>query len=849
MNRADSAQVDASVSATIVIANYDGVQDLPSCLDSISKLDYPNGLVKTIVVDNGSTDGSVALLKSKYPWVRVLQQEKNLGFAPAVNIGVSAAESDVVVLLNNDMVVEADWLRELISAYDPDSGYVCVAGTILDWAGEKIDFAGSILNWHGMGDQVGYGLPVGQVSIRDKEELLFACGGAMLVSRDVYLQVGGLDPEYFAYYEDIDFGWRLWLSGYKVRLCAKARCQHRHNGTSGRFPFYQRALLYERNALRTLIKNLDEENLGRMLGPALLLMIQRTLKDINSDRKYYEFGSPKDQADSTLVSHSAIARLQGIGDVIKDLDALMVQRRRIQLGRKISDREVLSRFKQPFRPLGAGDDAYLDAAESIRRNFRIEESFDSEGATRVVVLGYDVIGAKMAGPSVRSWEIAKALAKTCSVTLVSTTKIERTAPGVTNLSISGTDDELRNILVDVDVAIVQGYVLDQFPCLRSVRSLVVVDLYDPWVFENLEIHSSCSNDRLGDHYIRRDVDVQTELLDVGDFFICASERQRDYWLGMLTARGRVDRAVYLADRSLRSLIDVLPYGCPVTPPVAQAQVLKGIHPAIPLDSIVVVWGGGTWEWFDPVLALDAFAEAHQQDPRLRLYFMGATQSSSLEAPGKTTADQLRRRSDELGMTNKSVVFGDWVPYDQRASYLLEADMGIIATKDLAEVRLAFRSRILDHFWTGLPTISTDGDVLASVLQTQEAGIVVPTGNRTALKDAILNLATDSDLRTRLGKNAQALAEQYQWDNAVKSLYPILDNPSRFRAVRRERPRSRQMDLHEDAQLLLARRHRGLMSQLAHQSGLIARLKRSRFKPLLKWFYSAALGVKRKLLRR
>ncbi len=105
-------------------------------------------------------------------------------------------------------------------------------------------------------------------------------------------------------------------------------------------------------------------------------------------------------------------------------------------------------------------------------------------------------------------------------------------------------------------------------------------------------------DTTGDYQIRHDVDVQTELLDRGDFFVCASERQRDYWMGMLSARGRVDRATYEADPTLRSLIDVLPFGCPTEPPVATEPVLRGVHPAIGTDDIVITWGGGTWEWFD-----------------------------------------------------------------------------------------------------------------------------------------------------------------------------------------------------------------------------------------------------------
>lgn len=834
-------------SVSIIIANFNGERDLPACLDSIKELEYPADLVETIIVENGSSDGSVSLLAERYAWAKVLPQTSNLGFAPAVNLGVEAATGELVVLLNNDMQVEPGWLEALVAAYDPEQGYTCVAGTILDWDGEKIDYAEGVLNWHGMGDQIGFGLPVDQVSIQDGRELLFACGGAMLISREVYLEVGGLDANYFAYFEDVDLGWRLWLSGHKVRLAAGARCRHRHNGTSGRFPFYQRALLYERNAMRTLIKNLDDENLGRMLGPALLLLIQRALGDAKSERSAFDFGAKGVDDATDQVPRAALARLHGIGDIIENLDELMRLRREVQLRRQVSDAEVLARFGRPFRPLGAGDESYLHAAESVRRHFRIEEAFEKVQATRVVVLAYDAIGEKMAGPSVRSWEIAKALARISPVTLVSTSPIGREAPGVTNLQISGDDEELRQILLESDAVLVHGYAFEQFPSLKSSRALLVVDLYDPWIFENLEMHYGSEDDRVGDFHNRRDVDVQTELLDHGDFFICASERQRDYWLGMLTARGRVDRAVYQSDRSLRSLIDVLPYGCPEEKPKPSKPVLKGVHPSVGTDDLVITWGGGTWEWFDPVMVLEAFAKAHAMEPRLRLFFMGLDQASGTGVPRMKVAQRLRERADELGMTDKSVIFGNWAPYDERGAYLVESDMGVIATKDLAEVRLAFRSRLLDHFWTGLPTIATEGDVLADVVKENNAGIVVPIGDEDALAAAMVQLGSDTELRKRQAANAARLGEEYRWTRSVEVLRPLVDNPSRWQAIRSLRPRSRQLDLREDTQVLLLRR-RGMINAYARYARLFERLKRSRFKPVLKWGYERLRAFKR-LLRR
>jgi glycosyltransferase involved in cell wall biosynthesis len=420
--------------------------------------------------------------------------------------------------------------------------------------------------------------------------------------------------------------------------------------------------------------------------------------------------------------------------------------------------------------------------------------------------------------------------------------VEREAPGVEVLTFDH-PEELRQMLVESDVVLVHGFALVQYPILKTTRALLAVDLYDPWIFENLEMRRSTIDDRVEDYHVRVDVDVQTELLDHGDFFVCASERQRDYWLGMLTARGRVDRVTYAADPTLRSLIDVLPYGCPDTAPAPEgsAPVLRGVHPAIPEDSIIVTWGGGTWEWFDPVLVLEAFALAHAQEPRLRLFFMGLDQAAGAGVPKMKVAIRLRERAAELGLVDTAVVFGNWAPYDERGRYLVESDIGVIATKDLAEVRLAFRSRLLDHFWAGMPTISTSGDVLADIVAENDAGLVVPIGDRDALAAALLRLADDTELRARQSRNAAALADRYRWTNNVAPLARLADQPARWRAIRSERASRRQLDLSEDTQILLLHR-RAMINDYARVAKVFHFVGNSKvLRPIARF-------IKRKVLR-
>jgi hypothetical protein len=399
--------------------------------------------------------------------------------------------------------------------------------------------------------------------------------------------------------------------------------------------------------------------------------------------------------------------------------------------------------------------------------------------TRLLILAYDRIGERMAGPGVRSWEVAKALAPDAAVTVASATPIGRSHEGVTCVHVTS-DQQMQQLVEQADVILVQGLAYRRYSCLRDSRAILVVDLYDPWVLENLEQHAVLGARGCTEHLLA-DADVQNELVDAGDVFICASERQRDYWLGMLTSRGRLDHSAWLDDAELRTLIDVVPYGAPGDPPV-KGTALKGVHPSVGVDDTLLLWSGGAWQWFDPLLVVDAFADALEHAPTLRLYFMGLAMQGSV--PAMPIAEQLHARARELDLHTSHIMFGDWVPYDERGAVLAEADAAVLATRRSVEARLAFRSRLLDHFWAGLPTITTPGDVLAELVGEHHAGIVVPIGSREAMTAAMRRIAEGGEDVEQMRRNALGLAERFRWSDNVEPLRRIVADPDRVRARRK-----------------------------------------------------------------
>ncbi len=783
-------------SVAIVLVNLNGADHLPDCLDSIAALDYPKDLLEVICVDNASTDGSRELLASRYPWVRVLPQDTNTGFAPAVNTGVRAATAECVVLLNNDARVDPEFVTELVRAYDPDRGVVCVGAQIRSWDGSHLDFGEGATNFYGMGQQLGYGTPIDTAHVEDGRELLFACGGAMLCGRDVFCDVGGLDPAFFAYFEDVDLGWRLWILGFRVVLAARAHSYHRMHGTSSRFPLHQRFLLYERNALRMLLKNYDDRNLERLLGPALLLMVKRAVLRGGLPRGPYDIGG--DRAETEEVPRLTLAHLHAITDVVDDIENVMVDRATIQRARKRSDAEVFEHFNRPLWPV-LPERPYLEASERVTTAFRLDEVFPHRRATEVLVISNDGLGEKMSGPAIRAFELAKALAGTAHVTVAVPEPTDVTAPNVSTAAYTDAESLVR-LAEAADVTVVQGYTLHRVPGLARVPTLLVVDLYDPWIFENIELHNG---EPYGDRALQGDVAVLNELLDTGDFFICASERQRDYWLGMLAARDRLTLGHYGLDPNLRKLIDVVPFGLPERAPRHQQQVLKGVHPKIGKDDLVVLWGGGTWDWFDPVSTIEAFGLVVKEVPNAKLYFLGF-QLSSPNVKEMHTAKVAQAKVEELGLQD-SVVFGDWAPYELREAYLLEADVAVTAARDLAETRLSFRTRVLDYLWAGLPVVATEGDVLADLVRDEKVGLVVPPEDWRGMAAALARLLGSPLLRAEASANARRVAERFRWRQSVEPLRQVVLRPWEWEESRRLRPRGR--DITEEVRALLADRNR------------------------------------------
>ena len=150
-------------------------------------------------------------------------------------------------------------------------------------------------------------------------------------------------------------------------------------------------------------------------------------------------------------------------------------------------------------------------------------------------------------------------------------------------------------------------------------------------------------------------------------------------------------------------------------------------PGIGPDDKVILWGGGIYNWFDPLTLLRAVDKLRSRLPNVRVYFLGIRHPNPDVGEMRRTIETLEL-SDELGLTGTHVFFNDdWVEYDDRPNYLLEADVGVSTHLDHVETAFSFRTRVLDYLWAGLPVVATQGDALAGVIESRGAGRGGATG--------------------------------------------------------------------------------------------------------------------------
>ena len=403
----------------------------------------------------------------------------------------------------------------------------------------------------------------------------------------------------------------------------------------------------------------------------------------------------------------------------------------------------------------------------------------SQDVTPTVIVTHEAIAERMAGPAIRAFEMAQALRPDVRTILATPFPAARDTGSVETRTYTFDDPaSMDRAVAGASAVLVQGFTLHKFPALSALDVPIVVDLYCPFHLENLERRRLVEPDAaVRRHGAQVDQDVLLAQLRRGDFFLCASERQRDYWLGALTAAGRLTADTLDGDAAAESLLAVVPFGVPAAPPAPGPPAVKGVVPGIAPGDRLVMWGGSVTDWHDPVTPIRAVADASREIPTLRLVFPADIPNPEL--PPMRALERARHEADTLGLTGRHVFFIDWIPYDRRAAYLLEAEIGLSAHVSSLETRFAWRTRILDYLWATLPVVCTRGDSLADLVEQRGLGVSVAPGDAKAMARAFVRILTDDRFVAECRSNLAAARASLHWRDVVEPLRRFCLAPARL----------------------------------------------------------------------
>lgn len=798
---------------SVVLVNFRGADDTLACLRHFDDLDWPRDRLQLIVVDNDSGDGSDEVIRVGCPGAEVYQSGSNLGFAGGCNFGVARARGDYVGFINNDARPHPQWVRAAVRVMTEDAGVGCVASKVLDWEGRSVDYVDGSLTWYGMGYKREAEWP-DNGSYETPKNVLFGTGAAMFVPTELFREVGGFDERYFMFYEDVDLGWRLTILGYDVRYAPDSIAYHRHHVTMKKFGNFRETYLLERNAILSMYKNLGDELLASSFGAALTLAVRRSLT-----RAPIQDGNPGE--DLRTVPKMALTGPYAIDYFLEQLPNLKESRAELQRLRTRTDREILPLFREAIEP-AYPIPAYLETHEALVDIFDLAARFHEP--SKVLVVTGEPLSDKMAGPAIRAWEMASALSGRHQVHLASMFGVSASSEAFTVVSVAG-QDALRRETEWADIIIFQGFLLEAAPWLIESDKLIVADIYDPMHLEQLEQ----ARDR-GEAKRHEAVSDVTDLLNRqiarADVLLCASEKQRQFWLGQLASQGRINMGTSGPGRSLEDLLRVVPFGLEDSAPVQRGHGIRGTIKGVEATDRIILWGGGVYNWFDPLTLIRAVGRLADRHDDVRLVFMGMKHPNP-GVPDQRIAWEARELSDRLGLTDRVVFFNSgWVPYRDRANFLLDADVGVSTHFEHVETAYSFRTRILDYLWAGLPIVATTGDSFGNILTSEGLGFGVPPEDVAALERALEETLYTPGVADAMREQVRAYAEGFRWATVLQPLLEFCDNPRAAGDIQLRHHPDRNLVIHRSRLPLSVRRDLGLVVEYFQSGGVRLVYKRA-----------------------
>jgi GT2 family glycosyltransferase/glycosyltransferase involved in cell wall biosynthesis len=722
-HRTSSCPCSAGKNASIIVLNWNGKELLAECLPSVVEaVLYEGGNHEIIVVDNGSTDGSVEFLQEHFPQIKIVTLEKNCYFTGGNNAGAQAAKNDILVFLNNDMYVEKDFLRPLLEGFFDESVFAVSAQIFFHDPNKRREETGKTrAEWRWGFIDFRHDLPTDGDLKNRYVPAFWLGGGSAAVDRRKFLEIGGFDTLMNPFYvEDTDLSYQAWKRGWKVLFCPESKVIHKHRASTGRYNRVYVERTIRRNHLLFIWKNVTDFRMllsHLALLPLTLWKIRRQIGALETAKAFLE----------------AVAKLPEV----------LYKRNKCRLHYRRGDREVFKlanstfEYKQRFVP-----PRLIKPSDKLRILF---------------ICPY--LPSPLHGGGVRMLQMIRRLSEKHEVSVLSFSDNEEERRYI---------PELQKFCKEVRVIARRPY-LPGIDWLRRLPANIAVDFGDPGMSHALrEMLGDNNYDVVQCEYIqmahqiprlRREVIILTEHEVQHAAIFRLLKHERNYlnklfivleWLKWLNAEINLCRKF---DKIITLTQD-------------DALALKRFDPSLPIE---VIRTCTDIEYFYPVEAIEEpntliytgnfrhspnvdaalylineiLPKVRQEIPDIRLYLVGAWHMPEVQ---------------ESAQKNGVVVTG-WVedmrPYLSRASLFV------------APIRLGvgIRGKILEAWAMGKAVVATP--IACAGLEAKHGEHLWVAEDTEGFVKGIIILLRDADLRRRLGRNGRRLVEEkYSWEVAV-----------------------------------------------------------------------------------
>lgn len=393
---------------------------------------------------------------------------------------------------------------------------------------------------------------------------------------------------------------------------------------------------------------------------------------------------------------------------------------------------------------------------------------------KIALVSQERICRNMAGSAIRYYELSKVFSKYFDVTLFSLDdpEIESNDFKIKGYQKRELDSGKLFKKREFDYLISQNLWPAAIAKLKKFNTAFIVDLYDPQIIECLEY---AKYDKLSLQNRLFDFQLNFLLLQLhtADHILCASDRQRDLYSGFLFKEQILNPQSYRQSDNLESYISLLPFGLSSeNPKPKNPDIVYEKFPEIKKTDKIIYWGGGIWNWFDPISVIKAVENISKKRNDIKLIFLGTRHPNPKIKNMEMTTKALDyvKKNDLL---DKFVFFNfGWTPYEERVDYLLSADIGISTHFDNFETHFSFRTRVLDYLWAELPMVLTTGDTMAELVEKYNLGETVEYQNVQDIETAILKIIENKALGT-LKNNFSSVKRSYQWNNLIMPLVELI----------------------------------------------------------------------------